>query len=133
MPKREAIGRVKSDKMDKTRVVEIPRLVRHPKYGKFIRQRTTCYVHDENNESGVGDTVKIIESRPLSKKKRWALVSIVEKSREVDVAALRAAQKLASQEEAAEASKKSEKAAAKKAETPAAPAEEPASDDSATS
>ena len=133
MPKREAIGRVKSDKMDKTRVVEIPRLVRHPKYGKFIRQRTTCYVHDENNESGVGDTVKIIESRPLSKKKRWALVSIVEKSREVDVAALRAAQKLASQEEAAEASKKSEKAAAKKAETPAAPAEELASDDSATS
>ena len=133
MPKREAIGRVKSDKMDKTRVVEIPRLVRHPKYGKFIRQRTTCYVHDENNESGVGDTVKIIESRPLSKKKRWALVSIVEKSREVDVAALRAAQKLASQEEAAAASKKSEKAAAKKAETPAAPAEEPASDDSATS
>ena len=80
-----------------------------------------------------GDTVKIIESRPLSKQKRWALVSIVEKSREVDVAALRAAQKLASQEEAAEASKKSEKAAAKKAETPAAPAEEPASDDSATS
>ena len=61
MPKREAIGRVKSDKMDKTRVVEIPRLVRHPKYGKFIRQRTTCYVHDENNESGVGDTVKIID------------------------------------------------------------------------
>ena len=133
MPKREAIGRVKSDKMDKTRVVEIPRLVRHPKYGKFIRQRTTCYVHDENNESGVGDTVKIIESRPLSKKKRWALVSIVEKSREVDVAALRAAQKLASQEEAAEASKKSEKAAAKKAQASAEPAEEPASDDSATS
>ena len=133
MPKREAIGRVKSDKMDKTRVVEIPRLVRHPKYGKFIRQRTTCYVHDENNESGVGDTVKIIESRPLSKKKRWALVSIVEKSREVDVAALRAAQKLASQEEAAAASKKSEKAAAKKAQASAEPAEEPASDDSATS
>lgn len=120
MPKREAIGRVKSDKMDKTRVVEIPRLVRHPKYGKFIRQRTTCYVHDENNESGLGDTVKIVESRPLSKKKRWALVSVVEKSREVDVAALRAAQKLAKQEEEAAAAKKTDKAAEKAAETPAA-------------
>ncbi len=131
MPKREAIGRVKSDKMDKTRVVEIPRLVRHPKYGKFIRQRTTCYVHDENNESGVGDTVKIIESKPISKKKRWALVSVVEKSREVDVAALRAAQKLAKQEEeaAAAASKKPEKPAP--AEKPAA--EEAPADDSAES
>ena len=131
MPKREAIGRVKSDKMDKTRVVEIPRLVRHPKYGKFIRQRTTCYVHDENNESGVGDTVKIIESKPISKKKRWAFVSVVEKSREVDVAALRAAQKLAKQEEeaAAAASKKPEKPAP--AEKPAA--EETPADDSAES
>ena len=49
MPKRVAIGKVKSDKMQKTRVVEIPRKVRHPKYGKFVRQRTICYVHDENN------------------------------------------------------------------------------------
>ena len=93
MPKREAIGRVKSDKMNKTRVVEIPRLVRHPKYGKFIRKRTTCYVHDENNESSYGDKVKIIESAPLSKKKRWTLVEVMEKSREVDVAAMRAARK----------------------------------------
>ena len=102
MPKREAIGRVKSDKMDKTRVVEIPRLVRHPKYGKFVRKRTTCYVHDENNESAQGDTVKIIEAKPTSKKKRWTLVEVVEKSREVDVAAMRAARKL---EEAAAAEK----------------------------
>jgi small subunit ribosomal protein S17 len=99
MPKRQAIGRVTSDKMDKTRVVEIPRLVRHPKYGKFVRKRTTCYVHDENNESGLGDTVEIIESRPLSKKKRWQLVKVIEKSTEVDLAALRAARKQA--EEAA--------------------------------
>ena len=98
MPKREAIGRVKSDKMNKTRVVEIPRLVRHPKYGKYIRSKTTCYVHDENNESSVGDKVKIIEHRPLSKKKRWNLVEVIEKSREVDVAAMRAARKLAEQE-----------------------------------
>ncbi len=95
MPKRVLTGRVKSDKMDKTRVVEIPRRVRHPKYGKFIRQRTVCYVHDENNESSYGDTVKIIESRPLSRKKRWLLVEVVEKSREVDVAAMRAARKQA--------------------------------------
>ena len=70
MPKRVAIGKVKSDKMQKTRVVEIPRKVRHPKYGKFVRQRTICYVHDENNESSKGDTVKIIEAAPTSKKKR---------------------------------------------------------------
>ncbi len=95
MPKRQAIGRVTSDKMDKTRVVEIPRLVRHPKYGKFVRKRTVCYVHDENNESGYGDTVEIIESRPLSKKKRWQLVQVIEKNTEVDLAALRAARKQA--------------------------------------
>ena len=95
MPKRVAVGRVKSDKMSKTRVVEIPRKVRHPKYGKYINQRTICYVHDENNESSHGDTVKIIESSPTSKKKRWTLVEVVEKSREVDVAAMRAARKLA--------------------------------------
>ncbi|MGB1928317.1 MAG: 30S ribosomal protein S17 [Mariniblastus sp.] len=94
MPKRILTGRVKSDKMDKTRVVQIARLVRHPKYGKIYRDRTTCYVHDENNESKEGDTVQIIESAPLSKKKRWALVSVVEKSNEVDVAAMKAARKL---------------------------------------
>ena len=93
MPKREAVGRVTSDKMDKTRVVEIPRLVRHPKYGKFVRKRTICYVHDENNEASQGDTVKILESAPLSKKKRWTLLEVVEKNREVDVAAMRAARK----------------------------------------
>jgi small subunit ribosomal protein S17 len=93
MPKRVAIGRVKSDKMSKTRVVEIPRLVKHPKYGKFYRDRTTCYVHDENNESNEGDTVQIIESTPKSKKKRWDLVKVVEKSNAVDVVAMRAARK----------------------------------------
>ena len=93
MPKRQAIGRVKSDKMDKTRVVEIPRLVKHPKYGKYVHRRTLCYVHDEANESATGDTVEIIESKPLSKKKRWELVRVVEKNREVDLAALRAARR----------------------------------------
>ena len=101
MPKRQVIGRVTSDKMQKTRVVEIPRLVRHPKYGKFVRKRTICYVHDENDESGYGDTVEIIESRPLSKKKRWQLVRVIEKNSEVDLAALRAARKQAEADKAA--------------------------------
>lgn len=91
MPKRVAVGVVTSDKMDKTRRVEIARLVRHPKYGKYVRSKTICYVHDEANESGAGDTVEIMESRPLSKQKRWVLNRIMEKSRAVDVAALRAA------------------------------------------
>lgn len=98
MPKRVFIGVVKSDKMSKTRVVEIPRRVRHPLYGKIIRRKTICYVHDENNESGEGDRVEIIESRPLSKLKRWQLVRVLEKSQAVDVAALRAARQAAAAE-----------------------------------
>jgi small subunit ribosomal protein S17 len=90
MPKKMAIGVVTSDKMNKTRRVEIRGLVQHPKYGKYIRQRTVCYVHDENNDAGLGDTVEIVEAPPVSKKKRWQLVRVVEKSRAVDVAALRA-------------------------------------------
>lgn len=79
--------------MAKTRRVEIRRKTRHPLYGKFVASRTICYMHDENNESHEGDTVEIIESRPLSKLKRWALVRIVQKSTTVDVAALKAARK----------------------------------------
>ena len=93
MPKKVAVGVVASDKMAKTRRVEISRLVKHKKYGKYIRRTTVCYVHDENNESAMGDTVEIIESRPRSKNKRWELVKVVEKSTAVDVAALRAAAK----------------------------------------
>ncbi|CAD75608.1 probable 30S ribosomal protein S17 [Rhodopirellula baltica SH 1] len=87
-----------SDKMSKTRRVEIARLVKHPKYKKYIRRRTVCHVHDENNESGVGDKVEIIESEPLSKLKRWRLVRVLEKSTAVDVVALRAARKNAEAE-----------------------------------
>jgi small subunit ribosomal protein S17 len=65
--------------MHKTRRVEIPRLVRHARYGKIIRRRTICYVHDENNASRVGDTVEIMETRKISKNKTWRLVSIVKK------------------------------------------------------
>lgn len=102
MPKRTEIGVVVSDKAAKTRRVEIPRLVKHAKYGKYLRRRTVCHVHDENNESHAGDTVEIIESRPMSRLKRWALVRIVEKNKAVDVAALRAAHSRKGGEGAAE-------------------------------
>ncbi len=91
MPKRVAVGVVTSDRTSKTRRVEIPRLVRHPKYGKYIRRRTVCYVHDENDQSRQGDTVEITECRPMSKTKRWQLIRVISRSRLVDVAAMRAA------------------------------------------
>src|SRR5690348_17284642 len=78
--RRVAVGVVTSDKMNKTRRVEIPRLVKHPRYGKYIRRRTICHVHDEQNESHTGDTVEIMESRPLSKTKFWRLVRVVNKA-----------------------------------------------------
>ena len=93
MPKKTAVGVVVSDKVAKTRRVEISRLVKHPKYGKYQRRKTLCSVHDEQNESHAGDKVEIIESRPLSKTKRWQLVRVVEKSRLIDLAAMRAAAK----------------------------------------
>ncbi len=93
MPKRVLAGVVTSDKMNKTRRVEINRVVKDPRYKKFVRSRTVCHVHDEDNESGVGDRVEIIESEPLSKLKRWRLVRVLEKSTQVDVVALRAARK----------------------------------------
>jgi len=76
--KKKLIGVVASDKMDKTRRVEVKRLFPHPRYGKIVSRRTVCHVHDENNESKQGDTVEIIESRPLSRTKRWQLVRVVE-------------------------------------------------------
>lgn len=78
--RRLAVGVVTSDKMNKTRRVEIPRLVKHPRYGKYIRRRTICYVHDEKNDSHAGDTVEIMETRPLSKLKTWRLVRVVTKA-----------------------------------------------------
>jgi small subunit ribosomal protein S17 len=78
--RRVEIGIVTSDKMNKTRRVEIPRLVKHPQYGKFIRRRTICHVHDENNESHTGDTVEIMETRRLSRTKHWRLVRVLAKA-----------------------------------------------------
>jgi small subunit ribosomal protein S17 len=91
MPKRLVTGVVTSDKMNKSRRVEIERLVRHRMYGKFMRRRTVCHVHDENNESHEGDTVEIVEAPPRSKLKRWDLVRIVTRAQQVDLAAMRAA------------------------------------------
>src|SRR5246127_545051 len=80
--RRVVIGVVTSDKRNKTRRVEIPRLVKHARYGKYIRRRTICHVHDERNESRTGDTVEIMETRPLSKTKNWRLVRVVTKAPE---------------------------------------------------
>ncbi len=99
MPKRVMVGVVKSDRMSKSRRVEIPRQVRHPKFGKIIHRRTVCHVHDENEDSHEGDMVEIIESRPHSKLKRWELVRVVKKSEAIDIAAMRAAQKLKQESE----------------------------------
>lgn len=96
MPKRRIIGLVTSDKMNKSRRVEIDRLVRHPKYGKYIRRRTVCHVHDENNESQLGDVVEIVEAPPRSRLKRWDLVRIVSRGEQVDIAAMRVAAELES-------------------------------------
>ena len=75
------VGVVVSDKMDKTITVEIRTRVRHPLFGKIMNSTVHFKAHDENNECGVGDTVRIMETRPLSKTKRWRLVEIVEKAK----------------------------------------------------
>lgn len=102
MAKRVEIGVVTSDRAKKTRRVEIPRLVKHPRYGKYLRRKTVCYVHDEREESHQGDTVEIIESRPRSRMKRWELVRVVAKSRLIDLAAARMAARLQAEAEAGE-------------------------------
>ena len=74
-------GVVRSTKMDKTITVAVERRVKHPIYGKFVKKTTSFHAHDEKNECSVGDVVKIMETRPLSKTKRWRLVEIVEKAK----------------------------------------------------
>jgi small subunit ribosomal protein S17 len=78
--RRTLVGVVTRDKMQKTRRVEIQRLAKHRRYSKYIKRRTVCYVHDENNETRIGDTVEIMETRPLSKNKNWRLVRVVKKA-----------------------------------------------------
>ena len=126
MPKKVAVGVVTSDKMDKTRRVEIHRKVPHPVYGKYIRKRTVCFVHDEENESNAGDTVEIIEAAPRSKQKRWDLVRIVTRTTEVDLAAMRLADAV-DKEDAEAAQSESTKAAAEEAVVEEVATEETAS------
>lgn len=75
------VGKVVSDKMDKSIVVSVERRVKHAIYGKFVKKTSRFMAHDENNECGVGDTVRIMETRPMSKSKRWRLVDVIEKAK----------------------------------------------------
>lgn len=79
--RKSRIGLVTSDKMDKTITVAVERKVKHPIYGKFLKKTTKFHAHDETNQCGIGDTVRIMETRPLSKTKRWRLVEVIEKAK----------------------------------------------------
>jgi small subunit ribosomal protein S17 len=79
------VGIVRSDKMQKTIAVEILRLEKHRKYHKYVRRRSICKAHDEKEEAGVGDFVRIVETRPLSRHKRWRLVEVVRRAKSWDV------------------------------------------------
>lgn len=79
--RKERIGVVVSNKMDKSIVVLVERKVKHPMYGKFVKKSTKLMAHDEKNECSIGDTVRIMETRPLSKNKCWRLVEVVEKAK----------------------------------------------------
>ncbi len=79
--RKERVGKVVSNKMESTITVAVQRRVKHPMYGKFIGKTTKFMAHDANNECGIGDTVKIMETRPLSKNKRWRLIEIIERAK----------------------------------------------------
>lgn len=82
--RKTATGVVTSDKMNKSRRVEIRRLYQHSRYGKIVRGRTVCHVHDEDNVAKLGDTVEIVEARPRSKTKRWDLVRVVKPAQHLE-------------------------------------------------
>lgn len=79
--RKERVGKVVSNKMQKSITIAVQRKVKHPIYGKFINRTTKFMAHDEKNEAGIGDTVRIMETRPMSKSKRWRLVEIIEKAK----------------------------------------------------
>lgn len=79
--RKSRVGLVTSDKMDKTITVAVERKVKHPIYGKFLKKTTKFHAHDETNQCGIGDTVRIMETRPLSKTKCWRLVEVIEKAK----------------------------------------------------
>ena len=79
--RKERVGLVVSNKMDKSIIVQIERKYKHPVYGKFVRKSNKFVAHDEKNDCNIGDTVKIMETRPLSKRKNWRLVEIIERAK----------------------------------------------------
>ena len=79
--RKERVGKVVSNKMQKTITVAVDRKVKHPIYGKFVNRTTKFKAHDEENTAGIGDTVRIMETRPMSKEKRWRLIEVVEKAK----------------------------------------------------
>ena len=79
--RKERIGIVVSNKMDKSILVAIKRQIKHPIYGKFIKKTTKLMVHDDQNDAGEGDTVRIMETRPISKNKRWRLIEVIERAK----------------------------------------------------
>jgi len=79
--RKERVGKVVSNKMEKSCVITVERKVKHPMYGKFMTKTTKLMVHDETNQVGIGDTIRVMETRPLSKNKRWRLVEILEKAK----------------------------------------------------
>ena len=79
--RKERIGVVVSNKMEKSIVILVERKVKHPKYGKFVKKSTKFMAHDEKNEANIGDTVRIMETRPLSRNKCWRLVDVIEKAK----------------------------------------------------
>jgi small subunit ribosomal protein S17 len=84
--RKEFVGEVVSDKMEKTIVVEVARRIRHPRYQKVMTKYKKFYAHDEKSEAGVGDKVRIVESRPLSRLKRWTLAQVLEKAQQIEKA-----------------------------------------------
>ncbi|HEV7351381.1 30S ribosomal protein S17 [Telluribacter sp.] len=79
--RKERVGRVVSNKMEKSCVITVERKVKHPMYGKFMSKTSKLMVHDENNQCGIGDTIRVMETRPLSKNKRWRLIEILERAK----------------------------------------------------
>lgn len=79
--RKERVGKVVSNKMDKSIVITVERKIKHPMYGKFMKRTTKLMAHDELNQCNIGDTVRVMETRPLSKSKRWRLVEILEKAK----------------------------------------------------
>jgi small subunit ribosomal protein S17 len=79
--RKERVGKVVSNKMEKSIVIAVERKIKHPMYGKFMKRTTKLMAHDELNQCNIGDTVRVMETRPLSKSKRWRLVEILEKAK----------------------------------------------------